>query len=146
MSKSSRFKNEFHNALQDIKNSEDVYNQLVIEQQAIEVLIDPESSLAQDADYGIDRAVEIISNIDRFDLSKLSGLADAIDLYEREQTHTLKILNKLHVDLNNTLMDMRYHLIYFTENRLDGINHLLGTNVGYEIVAKDLRYIFRQTI
>ena len=131
---------EVHKEVYNVALIEQEYNEIVAEHQAIEVLAKPESPLAQDAGYGPDKAAEIVCDITRTDVWELPTLEDAIDWYELEETVVLENLNDAKDKLYQALMDVRSELIYYIENRLDGMNQLFGDNT----TKDDLEYILNK--
>ena len=131
---------EVHAAVYNVALIEQEYNEIVAEHQAIGVLADPESPLAQDADYGPKQAAEIVCDIVRTDVWELPTLADAIQWYELEEAVVMEKLNEAKEKLNEALMDARSELIYYIENRLDGVEKS-GKD---DITKDDLKYILNK--
>ena len=129
-----------HAEVYNVALIEQEYNEIVAEHQAIEVLADPESPLAQDADYGPKQAAEIVCDIVRTDVWELPTLADAIEWYELEEAVVMEKLNEAKEKLNEALMDARSELIYYIENRLDGVEKS-GKD---DITKDDLEYIINK--
>ena len=131
---------QVHKEVYNVALIEQEYNEIVAEHQAIEVLAEPESPLAQDADYGPKQAAEIVCDITRTDVWELPTLADAIEWYELEEAVVMEKLNEAKDKLYETLMDVRSELIYYIENRLDGVEKSGNDN----ITKDDLEYIINK--